>query len=180
MTIDLRSGSARTSLDTCGGGVVTQTTFGTNPNAYLTATRQLFIRCSWTTPLGALDLLSVVDDYHYLTQVTVVDGDRFAFAFDSPTLTEDAFSTSVSFEDPFAGVVLGTAVADASLRPSGERITDTWWEGRHRFSVIGDRLTVEGTMVVTFDGTTTELAMDDASCEAGSVLVQVMEKMPRG
>lgn len=180
LTIDTRDGTTRQGLDACGAGIVTQSTFATNPNAHLSATDQLYIRCSWTTAQGAVGLLSIVDDYDFLTQVTVVDGDRFAIGFDSPAFSEDAFAASVSFEDPLAGVVIGSAQADAGLMPSGDRITDTYWEAPYRFSVIGERLAVDGTMTITFDGVTSELAMDDASCEAGDVMVQVMERMPRG
>ena len=180
LTVDTRDGSAREGLDACGAGIVTQTTFATNPNAYLSATDQLYLRCSWITAQGAVSLLSIVDDYNFLTQVTVVDGDRFAIGFDSPVFSEDAFTTSVSFEDPLAGVVIGSAEAEAALAPSGDRITDTYWEDPYRFSVIGERLAVDGTMRITLDGVTAELEMDDALCEAGNVKVQVMERMPRG
>jgi hypothetical protein len=180
LTIDTRDGSAREGLDACGAGIVTQSTFATNPNAHLSATDQLYIRCSWITAQGAVSLLSIVDDYNFLTQVAVVDGDRFAFGFDSPAFSEDAFATSVSFEDPLAGVVIGSAEAEAALAPSGDRVTDTYWEDPYRFSVVGERLAVDGTMMLTLDGVTAELAMDDASCEAGDVKVQVMERMTRG
>ena len=74
---------------------------------------------------------------------------------------------------------VGRAAADADLAPTGHRITDVDWFGPYRFSVIGERLAVDGTLTITMDGTTTELAMDDESCEAGDVRVQVMEKIPR-
>ncbi|HYI67599.1 MAG TPA: hypothetical protein VEW95_11805, partial [Candidatus Limnocylindrales bacterium] len=60
-----------------------------------------------------------------------------------------------------------------------ERITDHDWLDPYRFNVVGEKLAAAGTLVVTVDGASIELPMDDTSCEAGDVRVQVMEKIPR-
>ena len=179
LTIDMLDGASVTrSLETCGAGIVVQSTFATNPNAYITGTQQLYVSCSWITDRGTVDLLAIVDDIDVLTQVVIVEGDRVAFAFAEPMLTNESFDATYELIDPMLGEAIGTAVADADLMPTGERITDVDWFDPYRFSVIGERLAADGTLTITLDGTTTQLAMDDASCEAGDVLVQVMEKMP--
>ena len=173
----LDGGSVTRSLETCGAGIVVQTQFLTNPNAYITATEQLFVSCSWLTERGTVDLLAIVDDVDVLTQVVIVQGDRVAFAFAEPALTEESFDATYELIDPMLGEMVGTAVADADLAPTGDRITDVDWVDPYRFSVIGERLAVDGTLSITLDGTTSQLAMDDVSCEAGDVRVQVMEKI---
>lgn len=180
LTIDLlRIGSVRLSLEACGAGIVVQTLFATNPNAYITATDQLFVSCSWMTDRGTVDLLAIVDTIDVLTQVVIVEGGRVALSFAQPNLTEESFAATYELVDPMLGEPVGTAVADADLAATGDRITDVDWFDPYRFSVIGERLGVDGTLSITMDGTTTRLAMDDESCEAGDVRVQVMEKISR-
>jgi cytoskeletal protein CcmA (bactofilin family) len=180
LTIDLlEAGSVTLSLETCGAGIVVQSTFATNPNAYITATEQLYVSCSWITDRGSVDLLAIVDDIDVLTQVVIFEGDRVALAFADPSLTEESFAATYELFDPIAGGSVGTAVADADLAPTGDRITDVDWFDPYRFSVIGERLAVDGTLTINLDGTSTQLPMDDQSCEAGDVRVQVMEKIAR-
>ena len=180
LTVDLlEAGSVTLSLETCGAGTVLQSQFVTNPNAYITATEQLYLSCSWITDRGSVDLLAIVDDVEVLTQVVIVEGERVALAFADPSLTEDSFAATYELFDPMLGGAVGTAVADADLAPTGDRITDVDWFDPYRFSVIGERLAVDGTLSITLEGTSTELPMDDESCEAGDVRVQVMEKIPR-
>lgn len=178
--ISLLSGtSVSLNLETCGGGTFSQSMFATNPNAYLTATEQLYVKCTWNTELGAVGLLAIVDDVERLTQVVVQQGDRFVLGIAEPMLSEDAFRAPYELFDFGTGETVGSAVADADLAGSGERITDVDWFDPYRFSVIGERLTVVGTLTLDLEGSTLPLTMDDASCEAGDVRVQVMEKMPR-
>ena len=180
LTVDLlEAGSVTLSLETCGAGTVLQSQFVTNPNAYITATEQLYLSCSWITDRGSVDLLAIVDDVEVLTQVVIVEGERVALAFADPSLTEDSFAATYELFDPMLGGAVVTAVADADLAPTGDRITDVDWFDPYRFSVIGERLAVDGTLSITLEGTSTELPMDDESCEAGDVRVQVMEKIPR-
>jgi hypothetical protein len=180
LTIEMLDGGTVTrSLETCGAGIVVQSTFATNPNAYVTGTEQLYVSCEWVTDRGMVDLLAIVDDIDVLTELVIVEGDRVAVGFAEPMLTEESFGATYELFDPKLGGTAGSAVADADLTPSGERITDVDWFDPYRFSVIGERLFVDGTLTITLDGATVELAMDDTNCEAGDVRVQVMEKMPR-
>jgi hypothetical protein len=179
LTIDMLDGASLTrSLETCGAGIVVQSTFATNPNAYITGTEQLYVSCEWVIDTGTVDLLAIVDDVDVLTELVVVEGGRVAVGFAEPMLTEEAFGATYELFDPVLGEAVGTAVADADLTASGERTTDVDWFDPYRFSVIGERLFVDGSLTITLDGAPVELAMDDATCEAGDVRVQVMEKMP--
>ena len=179
LTIDMVDGSSvRLSLETCDAGSVVQTRFVTNPNAYLRSTHALYVSCSWFTADGVVSLVAMVDDFEFGTQLFISSGDRAMFGFADPALTDQSFTATYDLHDPRVGQV-GTAVADADLSGSGERITDVDWFDGDRLSVIGERLAVDGTLTVTVDGTTTQLPMDDASCQAGDVLVQQMERIPR-
>jgi hypothetical protein len=180
LTIDMVDGaSVRLSLDTCDAGSLVQTRFVTNPNAYILSTHALYVSCSWMTAGGTVNLVAIVSDFDFATQIVIADADRVAFGFADPALTEESFGATYALVDPAVGDV-GTAVAEADLTGTGERVTDVDWFDTNRLSVIGQRLAVDGTLTITVDGATTQLAMDDASCEAGDVLVQQMEKIARG
>jgi hypothetical protein len=180
LTIDMVDGSSvRHSLETCNAGAVVQTKFMTDPNAYLTSTHSLYVSCSWVTDQGTVDLVAIVDDVDFSTQIVVGEAGRFLFGFADPALTEESFGATYDLVDPVLGEIVGTAVADADFTATGERVTDVDWFDANRLSVIGERLAVDGTLTITVEGATTQLAMDDASCEAGDVLVQQMEKIAR-
>ena len=180
LTIDMVDGSSvRHSLETCNAGAVVQTTFMTDPNAYITSTHSLYVTCSWVTDQGTVDLVAIVDDVDFSTQIVIAEAGRFLFGFADPALTEESFGATYELVDPALGEIVGTAVADADLAATGERVTDVDWFETNRLSVIGDLLAVDGTLTIAVDGTTRQLAMDDASCEAGDVLVQQMEKIGR-
>jgi hypothetical protein len=179
LTIDMVDGSSvRRSLETCDAGSVVQTRFVTNPNAYILSTHALYVSCSWMTLGGMVNLVAIVSDFEFGTQIVIADADRVAFGFADPALTDESFGATYSLVDPAVGDV-GTAVADADLTGTGERFTDVDWFDTNRLSVIGERLAVDGTLTITIDGAITQLPMDDASCEAGDVLVQQMEKIAR-
>jgi len=96
-----------------------------------------------------------------------------------PHLTDTTYQASYELFDPADGAVLGTAAVDSDLTRSGDRITDHDWLDPHRSSVVGERLTAAGALSLEVEGQILELPMDDTSCEAGDVRVQVMEKIPR-
>jgi hypothetical protein len=112
--------------------------------------------------------------------VTIVEGDRAISGLATPELTESAFRATHDLTDPATGEPAGSVTADATLSPSGDRITDHEWLDPLRFSVVGQALATAGTLILEVDGISTVLAMDDASCDAGDVVVRVMEKIPRG
>ena len=179
LTIDMVDGaSVRLSLDTCDAGSLVQTRFVTNPNAYMLSTHTLYVSCSWMIDGETVNLLAIVSDFDFATQIVIADAERVAFGFADPALTDESFAATYALVDPAVGDV-GTAVAEAALTGTGERVTDVDWFDTTRLSVIGERLAVDGTLTITIEGTTTQLAMDDASCEAGDVLVQQMEKIAR-
>ena len=127
---------------------------------------------------GTVDLVAIVSDFEFGTQIVIADADRVAFGFADPALTDESFGATYSLVDP-ASETSARPVADAELTGTGERFTDVDWFDTNRLSVIGERLAVDGTLTITIDGAITQLPMDDASCEAGDVLVQQMEKIAR-
>jgi hypothetical protein len=167
-------------LGPCGASTISSTFFGAHPNAYLTITDQVFVSCQWMTDAGTIDLMAVHDDSAQMSLVTIVEGDRAISAFATPELTESAFRATHDLSDPATGEPAGSVTADATLSPSGERITDHEWLDPLRFSTVGAALAVAGTLTLEVEGATTVLGMDEASCDAGDVVVRMMEKIARG
>jgi hypothetical protein len=165
-------------LGPCGGSTISSAFFGANPNAYLINSDQVYISCQWMTDAGTIDLMAVHDDFSQMSVVTVVEDDRAIVGLATPELTTSAFSATHDLTDPATGEPAGSVTADATLSPSGDRITDHEWLDPHRFSTVGAALAAAGTLTLEVDGASTVLAMDDASCDAGDVVVRMMEKIP--
>lgn len=182
LTLSMYDGSTeRLDLATCSAGTMTSSYFSTNPSAYMTNTEQVFVSCEWQSELGVIDLLAIADDFMSFSAISIVGTERALTAPAVPdVLTADAFGATFELVDPMTGESAGTAVAAAGLSPSGERITDLDWMDPYRFNVVGEALTVGGELTVSVDGQTLVLPMDEKSCDAGDVKVQVMEKIPRG
>ena len=168
-------------LADCGAGTLTSSYFSTNPSAYLSNTEQVFVSCQWSSELGVVDLLAIADDFMSFSAISIV-GTEYALTAPAvpDVLTASEFGASYELFDPMAGESAGTAVVAADLSTSGERITDHEWMDPYRFNVVGEALTVDGTLTLTVDGQTLVLPLDEASCDAGDVKVQVMEKVARG
>jgi hypothetical protein len=165
-------------LDGCGASTVTQTLFATNPNAYVLGGEQLFLECIWTTDGGRVELRALTDDFgNDFSELIVVEGDGFAFGLTQPEFSGSAYAASYELFDPIAGMPAGTAAADATLARSGERVNDKEWVDGVRFSLIGNRLTVDGTLDVTVGGTPQSLQVEDASCEATDLKVRIIERI---
>jgi len=180
LDIDLLEGpDATTALTGCGAGTTTQTLFATNPNAYVLDGDQLFMSCVWSTEIGDIELLALNDTFGTtFSQLVIAQAERVLVGLTGPDFSESAYGATYDLFDPVSGEAnLGSATADASLAPSGDRINDHEWVGGIRFSVVGQHLTVDGTLSVTLDGATTVLSMDDATCEATDLRVKVIEKI---
>jgi hypothetical protein len=182
LSIDLLDGHSESlDLDGCGASTHTVTSFVTNPNAWIYGGEQVFINCEWSDERGTTSVFAVADESGVLGQVVSIRGDRVLLGMASPVLTATAYAGTYDLVDVTGtGDVVGTASATASLSGSGERITDVEWVDPHRFSVLGERLSVAGTMTIDVDGSSQRFTMDDSACRAGDVRIQVMEKMPRG
>lgn len=165
-------------LEGCPAGTLSSSYFSTNPNAYLTNTDQVFVSCQWASELGVIDILAIADRFTHFTAITIIGADRMLVGPAVPVLNEGAFEATYELFDPADGTAVGSAVVEARLSPTGERITDHDWLDPYRFNVVGEKLAAAGTLVVTVGGESIELPMDDTSCEAGDVRVQVMEKIP--
>lgn len=180
LTVHLFDGTVdEIDLGGCPAGTLSSSYFSTNPNAYLTNTDQVFVDCQWTSELGVIDILAIADRFTHFTAITIIGADRMLVGPAVPVLNAGAFEATYELFDPANGTTVGSAVVEASLSPTGERITDHDWFDPYRFNVVGEKLAGAGTLVVTVDGTSIELPMDDTSCGAGDVRVQVMEKIPR-
>jgi hypothetical protein len=165
----------------CGASTFTSIFFSTNPNAYLTGGDQLFISCEWVTKAGATSLLAINDEFGAFSELVIGRGDGVLVGLTVPTSSATMYQASYELFDPAGdGETVGLATADATLAPSGERITDQEWVGPYRLSTVGERLAADGTLTLSIGGSTEVLPMDDASCRAGDVQVQVMEKIPHG
>ena len=183
LTLDLLDGTdAEIGLADCGASTITQTLFVTNPNAYVLDGDQLSMSCSWVSERGSIELLAVNDTFGTtFSQVIMVQGDRIFVGLGVPSFSDTTYQAGYEVFDPTVSRdIIGSASADASLSPSGERINDHEWVDGIRFSLTGDRLAVDGTLSISVEGSTTVVAMDDASCQATDLRVKVIEKIGRG
>lgn len=180
LSIKLLNGTdATTELTECGAGTLTQTLFVTNPNAFVVGGDQRFIECRWTTEGGSVELRALTDDFGTdFSELIILDGDHVLVGLTSPDYGESAYGATYElFEPATRGEIVGSATADAGLAPSGDRINDQEWVENTRFSLVGDVMTVDGSLSISVDGATTVLAMDDAACDATDVRVKVIEKI---
>lgn len=172
---------ASTELTGCGAGTVIQTLFATNPDAYVTGGDQRFMECRWITGTGWVELRALSDDFGTdFSELIVLDGDRALVGLTSPDYGATTYGATYEVFDPaLKGEIVGSATADAVLGPSGDRVNDQEWVDGARFSLVGDVMTVDGSLSITVDGATTVLAMDDAACEATDLRVRLIEKIAR-
>ncbi len=180
LSIKLLSGAdATTELTECGAGILTQTLFVTNPNAFVAGGDQRFIECRWTTDGGSVELRALTDDFGTdFSELIILDGDRVFVGLTSPDYSETAYGASYElFEPATKGEIVGSASADAALAPSGDRINDKEWVENMRFSLTGDVMTVDGSLSISIDGMSTVLTMDDATCDATDLRVKLVERL---
>ena len=180
LSIELLDGTAfTTALTDCGAGTLIQTVFVTNPNAYVVGGDQRFMECRWATEGGSVELRALFDDFGTdFSELIIFDGDSVFVGLTSPDFGETAYGATYEVFDPMMkGEVVGSATAAAALAPSGDRVNDKEWVENMRFSLVGDVLTVNGSLSIAVDGATTVLSMDDAACEASDVRVKLIEKI---
>jgi hypothetical protein len=183
LSIDLLSDPATTTMLTgCGAGTLIQALFVTNPNAYVQGRDQRFIECRWATDRGSVELRALSDDFGSdFSELIVLEGDRVLVGLTSPDYGETAYNAAYElFEPATKGEIVGSATAAAALAPSGARINDQEWLDGIRFSLVGDVLTVSGSVSISVDGAATVLSMDDADCDATDLRVRVIEKVAQG
>ena len=180
LSISLLDGTSATAeLTDCGAGTLIQTLFVTNPNAFVMGGDQRFIECGWTTHAGSVELRALSDDFGTnFSELFIFDGESVYVGLTSPDFVATAYGATYDLFDPNTkGEIVGSATATAALAPSGERVNDQEWVDNTRFSLVGDVLTVDGTLSITVDGATTYLPMDDAACDATDLRVKVIEKI---
>ena len=180
LSIELLDGTtATTGLTECGAGTIIQTVFVTNPNAFVLGGNQRFMECRWTTETGSVELRALFDDFGTdFSELIIFDGSSVFVGLTSPDFEATSYDATYDVFDPMLkGEIVGSAVAGATLAPSGQRVNDQEWVGNTRFSLIGNVLTVDGTLSITVGGTTTTLSMDDAACGVTDVRVRLIEKI---
>ena len=183
LRIDLLSDpEAATELTGCGAGTLIQTLFLTNPNAFVIGGDQRFIECRWVTDSGWVEMRALSDDFGAdFSELIVLDGDRVLVGLTSPDYRDTAYDATYElFEPATKGEIVGSATAAAALAPSGERVNDQEWVENIRFSLVGDVMSVDGSISITIDGASTVLSMGDADCEATDLRVRVIEKIKQG
>ena len=180
LSIKLLDGTeATTELTGCDAGTLIQTLFVTNPNAFVVGGDQRFVECRWTTDGGSVELRALTDDFGTdFSELIILDGARVLVGLTSPEYSETAYGATYElFEPATRGEIVGSATAEAALAPSGERINDQEWVENMRFSLVGDVMTVDGSLSISVDGATTVLALDQAACNATELRVKVIERL---
>ena len=182
LSIKLLNGTdAATELTGCGATTVIQTLFVTNPNAFVVGGDQRFIECQWTTDGGSVELAALSDEFgSNLSELVILDGDGVLVGLGAPDYSETAYADTYDVIDLRTKEIIGGATVDAALASSGERMDDREWVENTRFSLVGDVMTVDGSLSITVEGATTTLTMDDAACDATDLRVKVIEKVAKG
>jgi hypothetical protein len=182
LSIKLLDGTdVATDLNGCGATTEIRTLFLTNPNALVVGGDQRFIECRWTTDGGFVQLVALSDDFGTnLSEVVILDSDRVLVGLSAPAYSETAYGATYEVLDLASREIVGSATAETSLAPSGDRIDDREWVENMRFSLVGDVMTVDGSLSITIEGATTVLSMDDDACDATDLRVKVIEKIAQG
>lgn len=156
-------------LDDCFAEHVIETFFATNPAqppaSFVFRSEVVTLSCSWETDGGFVDLFATSDEFGAFSDLFIATGETFVFGFSEDTvLTTETYSATFTITDPEGGPV-GSASASASLTPTGERfrLVDRFVDGS--FKLIGELISVDGTLEVQLDGGMT-LTMDDEQCFA--------------
>lgn len=178
LALDLLDGTAETvEILGCGASTTIETVFATNPNAFVLDGDQQFIECRWATEQGSVELRGLNDSLvGTFSELIIVDGDGFTVGLTVPEFSDRVYLAGYELFDPASGEALGSATAHASLARSSDRVNDQEWVGGMRFSLVGHRLTVDGTLTITTEDGSTTFAMDDAVCGATDLRVRLIEK----
>lgn len=181
LTLDLADGTFA-ELDLvgtdCGGSTHVIEWFGTNPNSLIQKQERVYLSCEWSTETGSVSLGAFSEPGRSLGQVVVVGADGALVGFQVPVLSPTSYQSQSDLFDAATRETVGTATVEAALSPSG-RISEHERVDQYRYSVVGDALHVEGTLTIAVGSSITTLPLDDASCDAGNVRIQLQEKMGR-
>lgn len=162
----------------CGASTHVIEWFGTNPNSLIQKQERVYLSCEWDTETGSVSLGAFTEPGRSLGQVVIVSADGALVGFQVPVLSPTTYQSHSDLFDAATRETVGTATAEATLSPSG-RITEHERVDQYRYSVVGDALHVEGTLTIAVGSSITTLVMDDTSCDAGNVRIQLHEKMGR-
>jgi hypothetical protein len=177
LSVSLRdAGETTVALDGCGASTYTSTYFGTNPDAWVYGEQQVYVACDWATELGDVSVLAIAEESQALSQVLVITDETALIGISMPELSTTSYQATHELFDLSRGEYVGTASASATLTSTGERIAEHEWTDPHRIIEVGERLSVEGSLLMEIGGAITELTMDDTSCRGGDIRYLVQEK----
>ena len=182
ITVDFLDGTVTEiglNADACDGSVYTTEWFGTNPNGWVTSEDQVLLSCEWDTETGTVTMSAYTDEQRSQGELFIVSPDGALAGFIGPVLSATTYEAYTDLFDAVTRETVGSATAQATLSPSGERITEHERIDPVRYSVIGESLHVDGTLTMDIRGNVTTLVMDDSSCDAAEVRVQLQQKMGR-
>jgi hypothetical protein len=160
-------------LSSCEAFTDTFTEFTNTPASTVSRFSSFDLNCGWETENGFVGLFATANEFDGFTEVFIADGEDEYFGFPSGPFTLTTAEFSADYEIVSAtegGDPVGTASASATLTP-GERINERFVFGDVKQHVVGRSYLVDGTLTVTLNGQTTELAMDESSCFAADVTV---------
>ena len=182
LSIKLLNGTdASTELTGCGATTIIQTLFVTNPNAFVAGGDQRFIECRWTTDAGSVAFSALSDDFgRNQSELIMLGAEEVLVGLGAPDYGETAYADTLDVIDLQTKQIIGTASVEAALSPTGERIDDREWVDGTRFSLVGDVMSVDGSLSIDVEGVSTVLPMNDEACDATDLRVKVIEKIARG
>jgi hypothetical protein len=169
-----------TDLSGCYGATQDITYFSTNPSAFNDRYREFFVSCGWESGEDFVGLYARRDAFGSYGDVFISTPTSEIGGFGDATLTDTSLALAVELMDFNAEVAVGSAEARASLASSGTTIRTTETYGQERLKVVATGYSVDGSLVVTIDGTTTTYPMDDESCFAADQRVAIHAVRPNG
>jgi hypothetical protein len=160
-------------LSSCQAFTDVFTQFSNSPASAISRFSSFDLNCSWETESGFVSLFAVADEFGGFSELFIGDGEDAYIGIPAGpfTLTTAEFAGDYEiFDAEEGGDPVGTASASAALTP-GERINERFVSGNTKQHVVGRSYLVDGSLTITLDGQTTELAMDESSCFAADVTI---------
>ena len=182
----LSSGDVTFELDGCFASTDSITFFSTDPATTIQRGDQIGLFCTWESETGFVSLGAFgFDDGMSFSDIFVMDESGTYVGFGEASLTADAYSADLelfvfSDEHGAEGDPVGSASASATLTPTGERVRFTDRFDGSAFKAMGERLAVDGTLVLETPAGAQQLTMDDTSCSAQDVRTMSRSTNPGG
>ena len=168
------------SLEGCSAVEQNLTFFSTSPSAFTDRFREFVGSCTWEDGSETVGLFVRGDAFGAFGDVFVSGPDMEVGGSTEVAIGEGVVSFDVELFDFGSEAVVGSATVEATFAPTGEFFRTVEVFGIDRVKIRGEAFTVDGTLEVTLDGTTTAYPIDDEHCDAADQVVSIHAVVPAG